>query len=149
MCVCVCVCVCVCRKTQRSPSVIGRRQTATGKKGATEERARGWYPFPQQVCSLLLLHLSLFISDLEAAFNSCNAIDVIAFYLKMEHKRRCGGWCVLCVCYFDGKKHQLTSATPSGWLPSGHAHLCTRKRKQWMILGQRTQFSASPSCQGT
>ena len=48
VCVCVCVCVsvcgCVCRKTQRSPSVIGRRQAARSKKDAAEERARGWYP---------------------------------------------------------------------------------------------------------
>ena len=143
------MCACVCRKTQRSPSVIGRRQAARSKKDAAEERARGWYPFLQQVCSLLpfSLHFSHFISALEAAFNSCNAIDVIAFYLKMEHKQRCGGWGVLylCVSYFDGKKHQLTSTTPLGWLPSGHAHLCTRKRKQWMILGQRTQSSAFPS----
>lgn len=38
--------------------------------------------------SLLTVHLSLFFSALEAAFDSCNAIDVINFFLKMEHKQR-------------------------------------------------------------
>ena len=41
VCLCVCVCVCLCRKTQRSPSGLGKRQTAKRKKDAAEERARG------------------------------------------------------------------------------------------------------------
>lgn len=38
---CMCMCLCLCRKTQRSTTVLGKRQTTRGKKDAAEERARG------------------------------------------------------------------------------------------------------------